>query len=49
MPRPLQRIALEAGLKLDINRLTRGGFITRGAISHPVGMRWTHALDAQPR
>jgi hypothetical protein len=43
MPRPLQRIALEAGLKLDINRLARGGFITPGAISRPVGIRWTNS------
>jgi hypothetical protein len=43
MPPPLQRIALEAGLKLDINRLARERFITPGARSDPIGMRWTHS------
>src|SRR5919201_4887493 len=41
MPRPLQRVRLEAGLKLDINRLARRGFIRFGAATGPVGMRWT--------
>src|SRR6185312_11363641 len=43
MPRPLQRTALEAGLKLDINRLARRSFIAPGTISRPVGIRWTNS------
>jgi hypothetical protein len=31
MPRPLQRVCLESGLKLDLNRLARRGFIKPGA------------------
>ena len=41
MPRPCQRVRLESGIKLDINRLARGGFIRPGATSDPVGIRWT--------
>ncbi len=43
MPRPCRRARLEAGLKLDINRLARGGFISPGARSGPIGMRWAHS------
>jgi hypothetical protein len=32
---------LESGLKLDINSLARRGFIHPGAVSGPVGIRWT--------
>ena len=41
MPRPLQRTTLEAGLKLDLNRLARRGFIHPGAASGSVGIKWT--------
>jgi hypothetical protein len=41
MPRPCQRVRLESGLKLDINSLARRGFIHPGAVSGPVGIRWT--------
>ncbi len=41
MPRPGYRATLEAGLKLDINRLARRGFIQPGAATGPVGITWT--------
>ena len=41
MPRPCQRVRLESGIKLDINRLARGGFIRPGAVTGPVGIGWT--------
>jgi hypothetical protein len=40
MPRPCHRARLEAGLKLDINRLARRRFIRFGAATGPVGIRW---------
>jgi len=41
MPRPCQRARLESGLKLDINRLARRGFIQPGAYSER-GISWTN-------
>ena len=41
MPRPLQRVCLESGLKLNLNSLARRGFIKPGAITGPVGIAWT--------
>jgi hypothetical protein len=41
MPRPLQRVRLESGLKLDLNSLARRGVIKPGAITGPVGIAWT--------
>src|SRR6478752_636831 len=41
MPRPCYRVRLESGIKLDINRLARGGFIRPGAANGPVGIGWT--------
>src|SRR5690242_11513062 len=41
MPRPLQRVRLESGLKLDLNRLARRGLIKPGAFTGPVGIAWT--------
>jgi hypothetical protein len=41
MPRPLQRIALEARLKLDS---WRARFIIPGAISGPIGIRWRRSF-----
>ena len=41
MPRPLQRVRLESGLKLNLNSLARRGFIKPGAITGPVGIAWT--------
>jgi hypothetical protein len=43
MPRPLQRVRLESGLKLNLNRLARDGFIRPGAHTPPVGLRWRDA------
>jgi hypothetical protein len=40
MPRRLERACLQDGLKLDLNRLARRGFVRRGAKSGPVGIRW---------
>jgi hypothetical protein len=40
MPRPRQRVCLQDGLKLDINRLAHRRFIRRGARSGPIGIRW---------
>lgn len=47
MPRPLQRVRLESGLKLDLNRLARRGFIKPGAITGPVGIAWTDGYTGQ--
>jgi hypothetical protein len=41
MPRPLQRACLEAGLKLDLNRLMRQGCVVPGAYS-TFRTRWTN-------
>jgi hypothetical protein len=40
--RPLQRVCLESGLKLDLNRLVRRGIIKPGAITGPVDIAWTN-------
>ena len=40
MPRPRARACLQDGLKLDLNRLSRNGFIRPGARSGPMGIRW---------
>ena len=40
MPRPRERVCLQDGLKLDLNRLVRNGFIRRGSRSGPLGIRW---------
>ena len=40
MPRPRERVCLQDGLKLNLNRLARNGFIRRGARSGPMGIRW---------
>jgi hypothetical protein len=43
MPRNRERVCLQDGLKLDLNRLARNGFIQRGARSTPMGIRWYSA------
>ena len=43
MPRWCQRARLENGLKLDITRLARRGFIRFGAATGPVGIKWTNS------
>ena len=47
MPRPLQRVRLESGFKLDLNRLARRGFIKPGAITGPVSIVWTDDTGQQ--
>ena len=42
MPRPLQRVRLESGLKLNLNSLARRGLIKPGAITGPVRIAWTN-------
>ena len=43
MPRPRERVCLQDGLKLDLNRLARQGFVRRGANIGSRGIRWTHS------
>jgi hypothetical protein len=40
MPRQCQRVRLETGLKLDLNRLVRNGFIRPGEATGPIGIAW---------
>jgi hypothetical protein len=47
MPRPLQRVRLESGLKLNLNSLARRGFIKPGAITGPVRIAWTDDTGQQ--
>src|ERR1043166_4765613 len=47
MPRPVQRVRLENGLKLDLNRLARRGSIKSGAINGPVKIAWTDDTGQQ--
>lgn len=37
------RVRLENGLKLDLNRLARRGFIRPGASTGPIGINWTNS------
>jgi hypothetical protein len=43
MPRPRERVCLQDGLKLDLNRLARKGFIKPGANIGARGITWTHS------
>jgi hypothetical protein len=43
MPRPRQRVCLQDGLKLHLNRLARRGFVQRGANIGPRGITWMHS------
>jgi hypothetical protein len=43
MTRPRQRVCLQDGLKLDLNRLARKGFVRRGTNSGGRGITWTHS------
>ena len=47
MPRPLQRIRLESGLKLNLNGLARRGFIQPGAYKGS-GISWTNSYTGEP-
>src|SRR4029453_5281717 len=43
MSRSRSRVCLQDGLKLDLNRLARKGFVQRGCYSGVRGIRWTHS------
>jgi hypothetical protein len=43
MSRPRERVCLQDGLKLDLNRLARKGFIKHGANIGVRGITWTHS------
>jgi hypothetical protein len=47
MPRPLQRVRLESGFKLDLNRLARLGVVRPGAQSGSIGIAWTNSYGEQ--
>ena len=42
MPRPRQRVCLQDGLKLDLNRLIRQGTVRPGTRTGPYLFRWTN-------
>ena len=41
MPRPRQRVCLQDGLWLDLNKLVREGFMAHGNEPLTVGTDWT--------
>src|SRR5882762_960400 len=43
MSRPRQRVCLQDGLRLDLNRLARKGFVRLGANIGGRGITWTHS------
>lgn len=43
MARPRQRVSLQDGLKLDLNRLARKGSVRHGANIGGRGITWTHS------
>lgn len=43
MARCRERVCLQDGLKLDLNRLVRNGFIQTGSSTGGCGIRWTHS------
>jgi len=47
MPRPCQRATLEYGLKLNINRLIRGGLVRPGARTGPIAICWQNTDGEQ--
>ena len=47
MPRPRQRVCLESGLKLDLNRLRRQGGVRPGAKVGPYVIRWTNTYTGE--
>jgi hypothetical protein len=42
MPKPRARVCLQDGLSLDLNRLSRQGFVRPGARTGPKPIRWRH-------
>jgi hypothetical protein len=47
MPRPLQRVRLESGLKLNLDRLARRGFVQPGTYTGPIGIGWTNKYSGE--
>jgi len=47
MPRSLQRVRLESGLKLNLNALAQRGFIRPGTCVGPVGIAWTNSYTGE--
>ncbi len=47
MPRPRQRVCLQAGLKLDLNKLRRQGWLRPGAKVGPHHIRWTYTYTGE--
>src|SRR5262245_37718752 len=47
MPRPCQRARLESGIKLDLNRLARRGFIQPGSATRPTVINSTACYSEQ--
>jgi hypothetical protein len=47
MPRSRQRATLEEGPRLDLNRLSRQGFVRPGAKSGPIPIRWTNTYTGE--
>ena len=45
MARPRQRVCLQGGLKLDLNRFARKGFVRHGANIGVRGITWTRKID----
>jgi hypothetical protein len=47
MPRPRQRVRLQDGLKLDLNRLIRQGLVRPGERIGPYLIRWTYTYTGE--
>jgi hypothetical protein len=47
MPRPRQRVCLQEGLKLDLNRLIRGGTVRPGTKTGPYLYQWTNSCTGE--
>jgi hypothetical protein len=47
MPRPCQRVCLQNGLKLDLNRLIRRGMVRPGATTGPHLIQWTNSYTEE--
>src|SRR5947209_954265 len=47
MPRSLQRACLQDGLKLDLNRLKRQGFVRPGVSTGPRLIQWTNSYTEE--
>jgi hypothetical protein len=43
MPRDLQRVCLQHGLKLDLNRLIRNGVVRPGERTGPISIQWINS------